>query len=160
MLVTIINDQAILDIDNRLFKKLSGYLADKFDRDKSSELNIIFVDRQKIRQLNKSYRNMDSETDVLSFKYKNGDVTASFDTEHGFSVVGEIIISPEVALENSKSIKRNGFDCWDLTREITLLIAHGILHLYSYDHEKRNERLEMENIQDSLLRDVFSKFAI
>ena len=160
MLVTIIDDQDILNIDIELFKRVSGYIADKFDGDKNRELNIIFVNRQKIRQLNKEYRNKDSETDVLSFSYEHPGAPGSFDNEHGFMVAGEIIISPEVADDNSENVDRGDFDSWNLTREIVLLIIHGILHLYSFDHEKKHEEAEMENIQNSLLRDVFSTFDI
>jgi probable rRNA maturation factor len=160
MQVKIINSQDILDIDLGLFKKVSKYIADKFDRDKSRELNIIFVDRQKIRQLNKEYRKKDNETDVLSFPYGENDLFGSVDNKDGFSVIGEIVISPEVARENSGKIIRDDIKSWNLIREIILLIIHGILHLYSYDHEKRDEEIKMDSLQDSLLRDVFSNFDI
>ncbi len=160
MLVTIIDDQYNLNIDIELLKRVSGYIADKFDRDKNRELNIIFVERQKIRKLNKEYRNKDCETDVLSFSYEQPNTPGLFDNAHGFMVAGEIIISPEVAKDNSENVDRGYFDSWNLTREIVLLITHGILHLHSFDHEKKHEEVEMENIQNSLLRDVFSVFDI
>ena len=87
MQVTIINSQDILDIDLELINKVSVYIADKFDRDKRRELNIIFVDRKKIRQLNKEYRKKDNETDVLAFSYCADDDSDPFDTDHGFGNV-------------------------------------------------------------------------
>ena len=160
MIVTIINKQNILGIDPGFLKKVSGYIADKFDNDDGTELNIIFVDRLEIRLLNKKYRKKDNETDVLSFTYGNDNNISSFDAEHGFSIVGEIVISPEIALENSKDVKRADYSFWNFKREIILLIIHGILHIYSYDHVKRDEKTKMENLQDSLIQDVFSKFNI
>lgn len=158
MKVTLINDQDILGIDLKQLKKVSDYIASKFDRDKGKELNIVFTDRHHIRLLNKEYRKKDNETDVLSFSYD--DDAGSFDPGKGSSVIGEIIISPEVALENSRKINRHNFKTWSLNREIVLLIVHGILHLYSYDHVKKDEEIKMEDLENSLLRDVFSNFDV
>jgi len=54
-----------------LIKKLSGYISDKFDNNKSMELNIVFIEKDEIRQLNKKFRNKDNPTDVLSFSYRD-----------------------------------------------------------------------------------------
>ena len=158
MKVKLINENNILDIDLSLIKKASQYVGDKFDSDKKKILNIIFVDRLRMKDLNKKYRDRDTETDVLSFAYEDGDCNFSIGQES--IVIGEIIISPEVAFENSRNVDIDGFGFWDFRREIMLLIIHGILHIYSYDHEKKDEKIKMENIQHSLLRDIFSKFDI
>ena len=76
----------------------------------------------------------------------------------GFYVVGEIIISPEIAKENIENKNTPDKDGWNLKKEIALLIIHGILHVYDYDHEKKEDSINMENIQSSLLNDVFSNF--
>jgi len=169
--VSIINRQNKIKMDLSLLKKVANYVADKFDSDSKTELNIIFVDRDEIRQLNKKYRNKDIPTDVLSFSYnqivsqEGSRIKEAFDREHGFSIAGEIIISPEVACENinsgsiSGSIK-NSDNEWDLDKELSLLIIHGILHMYNYDHEKRNDKIDMESLQSSLLNDVRINFSI
>lgn len=158
MKIKLINENNILDLDLDLIEKASAYVGNKFDSDKKKELNIIFVDRAKMRDLNKKYRNRDNETDVLSFSYE--DDKNNFSVKQEPIVIGEIIISPGVAFENSKEAGPGRFDYWDFKREIMLLIIHGILHIYSYDHEKKDEKIKMESIQYSLLKDVFKKFDI
>ena len=49
---------------------------------------------------------------------------------------------------------------WNLNLEIILLITHGILHIYNYDHEEEKNRIDMENIQDSLVSDTRRTFKL
>lgn len=166
MKVFVLNRQDKIIIDLNLFKKVASYIAGKFDRDNKTELNVIFTDRNEIRQLNKKYRNKDIPTDVLSFSYnqivdqKSRKIKEAFNREHGFSMVGEIIISPEVALENIDSSIKDSDKDWNLNRELSLLIIHGILHIYNYDHEERYDRIGMESLQNSLINDVRINFNI
>jgi probable rRNA maturation factor len=160
MKITIINNQKNVKFEKRLIQKVSAYITDKFDSESDTELNIIFVNRSEIRSLNKKYRNRDIETDVLSFTYNNKNEKSPFDIELEKLLVGEIIIAPEVAADNTKRFDKEKFNYWDTTREIVLLIIHGILHIYSYDHQKKDEKIRMESIQYSLLNDVLTKFGI
>lgn len=170
MKVLILNRQEKINIDISLFKRIANYIANKFDKDKNTELNIIFVEKDEIRQLNKKYRNKNTATDVLSFSYnqivaeKGRKIPEVFNKEHGFSVTGEIIISPEVARDNIRDNIESGFKkgdkTWNFDKELSLLIIHGILHIYDYDHHAREDRIGMENLQNSLLNDVKINFNI
>jgi len=157
MKVTLINDQSKIKLDLDLIREVAAYISDKFDKDLKSELNIVFSDGKEIRKLNKKYRRVDRETDVLSFSYisdkdkvNQGASTASTYT------VGEIIICPEVAQSNILKQDEN----WNLNLEIILLITHGILHIYNYDHKEEENRIDMENIQNSLVSDVRRTFKL
>lgn len=157
MKVTLINNQSKIKLDLDLIKEVAAYISDKFDKDLKSELNIVFSDGKEIRKLNKKYRGIDRETDVLSFSYISdkdkiglGVSTASTYT------VGEIIICPEVAQSNILKQDEN----WNLNLEIILLIIHGILHIYNYDHEEEKNRIDMESIQDSLVSDTRRTFKL
>src|SRR3989344_3690203 len=57
------------------------------------ELNLIIVGKDEIRKLNKSYRNMDEATDILSFPISEKE--------------GEIFLCPEIALKKAPSFGRN-----------------------------------------------------
>ncbi|MFZ3106365.1 MAG: rRNA maturation RNase YbeY, partial [Candidatus Hydromicrobium sp.] len=69
MKVTLINNQSKIKLDLDLIREVAAYISDKFDKDLKSELNIVFSDEKEIRKLNKKYRRIDRETDVLSFSY-------------------------------------------------------------------------------------------
>lgn len=103
---------------------------EKFPYD--AEVSVTLCDNEYIRKLNKSYRNKDGHTDVLSFPmYENG----NFDIGECIcgAVLGDIVISLERAKEQAKEIG-NSF-----LREIAFLTIHSTLHLLGYDHERSPE---------------------
>jgi probable rRNA maturation factor len=154
MKVTLINNQNKVKLDLGLIREIAVYISDKFDRSSKGELNIILSDSKEIRELNKKYRKTDSETDVLSFSYISDKEKISPET--GVYTIGEIVICPEVAQTNVLSQDKN----WSLDLEITLLIIHGMLHIYDYDHKQEKDRIDMKNIQDSLISDTRRTFNI
>jgi len=157
MKVTLINDQSKIKLNLDLIREVAAYISDKFDKDLKSELNIVFSDGKEIRKLNKKYRRVDRETDVLSFSYiSDKDKVIQGASTASTYTVGEIIICPEVAQSNVLKQDEN----WNLNLEIILLITHGILHIYNYDHEEEKNRIDMESIQDSLVSDTRRTFKL
>ena len=88
------------------------------------ELSIMFCDDPFIQDLNKTYRNIDNPTDVLSFE--NGDEYT--DDEGRWLCAGDIIISVETLPKNAEY-----FDV-DINSELKRLLVHGLLHLNGMDH--------------------------
>jgi len=170
MKIIILNRQDRIDLNTGLFKKFSTYAANKFDSSRNLELNIVFINKEEMAVLNKKYRNKQSATDVLSFSYmENLSVepacpgsadSGSFNNSESFSIAGEIVISPEVAKENVADFTPDFFSSWNFEREIALLIIHGILHIYDYDHEEKSDSVKMESLQASLLNDVITNFKL
>src|SRR5690554_4427816 len=95
------------------------------------EISLIFVDNENIKKLNKEYRNIDKETDVLSFPMEQDE--GLFPTP----MLGDIIISAEKALEQSVEYGHS------LRREITYLTVHSMLHLLGYDHMNERDQVVM-----------------
>jgi len=151
MQIKLINNQNKVKFDFESIEKYSDCISNKFDSDNNISINIIFVTSGEIQKLNKSYRNIDRPTDVLSFSYLSDidDSGAAADP----IVIGEIYISAEVALDSSREQE----DGWDIEQEIMLLIIHGMLHVYDYDHEKEEEKAAMYNIQDSMIHYIRNK---
>src|SRR5690606_36694923 len=87
-----------------------------------STMNIILVDNAKIREINREYRGVDRETDVISFALNDFEVTFPWEREE----LGNIYISVEKALEQSRE-HGHSFD-----RELVYLAVHGLLHLLGY----------------------------
>jgi len=93
----------------------------------SAEVNVLFVDNQRIRELNFEHRGKDSDTDVLSFPLgENG----NYDTnpENGAKMLGDIVISIEKALKQAQLYGHS------FQREVGYLTCHSMLHLLGYDH--------------------------
>ncbi|BAL80948.1 rRNA maturation RNase YbeY [Caldisericum exile] len=100
-------------------------------------ISIALLSKNAIRELNKKYRNKDKPTNVLSFQ---------IDYKKGKDLYGEILISPEVAHEEAKKLGNNFNDYF------IFLIIHGVLHLLGYDHEKEEEKVLMEEVEEKLLQ--------
>lgn len=104
------------------------------------EVSVSFVDNTEIRELNREYRSMDKETDVLSFPMED-----DFFLE-GPTLLGDIIISLEKALEQSEDFGHS------LDREIAYLTAHSMLHLLGYDHMEEDEKAIMRTKEKEIMK--------
>lgn len=105
------------------------------------EFNIIIVDNKKIHEINKEYRGVDRETDVISFAMED-EMDVKYDN---FRLLGDIYISIDKA--KSQAIEYGH----SLLREICFLATHGILHLLGYDHMEPDDEKEMFTLQNELL---------
>lgn len=113
---------------------------------KKCEFNIIFIDNERIHEINREYRNVDRPTDVISFALEdNMDITYK-----KFRLLGDIYISIDKCYEQADEYGHSR------QREISFLTTHGILHLLGYDHMKKEDEEKMFSLQEELL----SKYGI
>ena len=121
-----------------------------------TQVNVLLTDNEHIRFFNKEYRNIDRETDVLSFPNLDFDTPGVFeieedeeadyfDPESGELILGDIIISVDKVEEQSGSYGHS------TKREFAFLIAHSMLHLCGYDHMEKEEASVMERKQEDAL---------
>ncbi len=119
-------------------------------------LNVLLTDNEGIREFNREYRNIDSETDVLSFPNLDFEREADFavdenreadyfDPDTGELILGDIILNVDRVREQAKSYGHSE------KREFAFLIAHSMLHLCGYDHMEPAEALVMEEKQEAIL---------
>lgn len=108
------------------------------------EFNVIITDNKFIHELNKKYRNIDRETDVISFALEDDKLFPKIDEK----ILGDIYISIDKArtqaIEYGHSFKR----------EICFLAVHGFLHLNGYDHIKKDEEKIMFDLQEEILNEA------
>ena len=116
----------------------------------SAEISVTFVNNEQIHKLNLKHRNIDRETDVLSFPLgENGVYDINHDT--GAKMLGDIVISIEKAFAQAEEYGH------PLQREIAFLTVHsltvhGTLHLLGYDHENGGlEAVHMREKEESVL---------
>lgn len=116
------------------------------DRTQKWTLNIVFLDDDSIKNLNKIYRKIDKTTDVLSFHY--------FDD---FNNLNDEDISWEIILSEKKIISQwVEYKLWS-EKEFYKLIIHSILHILWYDHELDNDYEIMQAIEEKIWEEVFWK---
>jgi len=120
----------------------------------SSEVSILLVDNDKIKEMNKEYRNIDSPTDVLSFpmldmvegKLKSD--AGDYDLDEGVLLLGDIVISMEKAQKQATEYGHS------FERELAFLLTHGLFHLLGYDHETVEEEKLMLGKQEAILESI------
>ena len=106
------------------------------------ELSVSLVGDRAIRRLNRTWRKTDRSTDVLSFPA--GEIPRG---APGPRPIGDVVISVETALRVARHEGR------PVEAEVERYLAHGILHLLGYDHEKSaREARRMLALEESLLR--------
>ena len=116
------------------------YVVNELELDKC-EFNIIIVDNERIHEINREYRNVDRETDVISFALED-----NMDIEYDdFRLLGDIYISLDKCYSQALEYGHSK------VREICFLATHGILHLLGYDHMEESDEKEMFELQNKLL---------
>ena len=118
-------------LDNQKTIKEWLNLIAKEEGNDIEELNFLFIDDQKMLEYNKKYLQHDYYTDIITFNSSDNN-----------KISGDIIISIERVIENSKK-----YNCKEGV-ELRRVMAHGLLHLLGYDDKdklKEKEIREKEN---------------
>lgn len=122
-------------------------------------VNVLITDNEGIREYNREYRNIDKETDVLSFPNISFESESDFsgvedmqadcfDPDSGELIMGDIILSTERIFEQAKNYGHS------VKREFAFLVAHSMLHLCGYDHMVEEEAKVMEEKQEAALQSL------
>lgn len=136
----IINETNKIIEEAEYLEEYVNYLLKKLDIE-NAIFDIIFVDKTRIRELNKQYRNVDNYTDVISFALEDNDNLVN----QSIRMLGDIFISIDVAYEQALLYNHSRI------REVCFLATHGLLHLLGYDHLTEKEEKIMFEKQKELL---------
>jgi len=101
------------------------------------EASVVFVSDERIRDLNRQYRDVDGPTDVLSFTMS--------DDELNRGVIGDVYISLETA---ERQAAEQGVP---LDEELLRLMIHGLLHLAGHTHDGDDDTRRMRAFEDDLM---------
>ena len=115
--------------------------AIKIENEKNVYFNVIIVDNDTINDINKTYRNIDNVTDVISFALEDYKKNIDSKTRQ----LGDIYISIDKAKEQAIEYGHS------LNREISFLAVHGFLHLLGYDHMNIEDEKIMFGKQELIL---------
>ena len=116
----------------------------KFSNKKVS-LTLLLSNNRNIKKLNKSFRNKDKSTDILSFPF-NKQLNLTKQT-----YIGDIIISYNF-IDKPKSQKLKIFK-----EKLIKTFVHGFLHLLSFDHVKNKDYIKMLKEEEYIYKSVISK---
>ena len=139
------NRQDVVEIEEDVYLALEKAIEEALkveNRPLDYEISLTFVDNDEIRELNRMYRGVDKETDVLSFPMEEGEMI------YCGNMLGDIVISAEKALEQSKEYSHS------LLREIVYLAVHSMFHLLGYDHMTEEDKEAMRAKEKEVMRNL------
>lgn len=124
-----------------------------------AQINLLITDNEGIRSYNAQFRQIDRETDVLSFPNVEYTLPADFshlhpgqadcfDPDSGELILGDIILSADRVKEQAEQYGHSE------KREFAFLVAHSMLHLCGYDHMEPGEAEVMEKKQEAVLTEL------
>lgn len=148
--------QKVFDFDlGEIAKKVMEGALDHENCPYEAEVNLVLTDNEEIRRTNREFRNIDRETDVLSFPMLEYDRpadfsrveedTSCFNPDTGELILGDIMISVPKLQEQAEAYGHSQL------REYAFLITHSLLHLMGYDHMEADEAVLMESKQRAIL---------
>lgn len=139
------NEDLDLDLIRKKAEKTITEVLRVENISENAEVSLSIVDRQTIHKLNKDYRNVDRETDVLSFPLDE----EGFDNEgNPLILLGDIVICLDVAEGQAADFGHS------LEREIMYLICHSTLHLLGYDHIEEDDKKAMRSKEKEVMKNL------
>lgn len=114
-------------------------------------VSITLTTPKNIKQYNKEYRNLDKETDVLSFPmFEKEELEEKINTNNfdNIDILGDMIISiPQVEIQANEY--GHSFE-----RELSYMVVHSFYHLMGYDHIKEEDKLLMRPKEEIVLNNL------
>ena len=148
------NRQTKINVDKELIDQLTyviEFALKEEEVNEKCEVSLLFVDNSEIKEINSETRNIDKETDVLSFpmfekseldeKIKNKDFLYE-------DMLGDIIISIEKVKEQAIEYGHS------FERELSYMLVHGFYHLMGYDHIEEEDKKIMRPKEDKILNEL------
>ena len=136
------------EYENIVKKVISQCFKEENIENSKMYISIIFTTPENIHQINKQYRNVDKETDVLSFpifeKEELEEKIRKQEFEHE-DILGDIIISIEKVKEQAIEYEHS------FERELSYMLVHGFYHLMGYDHIKDEDKIIMRPKEEIVL---------
>lgn len=159
MILEIIDDNGFLPDGAAELIEKTAETAEKTEGVTGLTACLTIVDGEDIRALNKRMRNVDSETDVLSFptvKY-NYPLTArdsadklkrAYDPDYDAPFIGDIVLNVSRAREQAEEFGHS------LAREMGYLTCHAMFHLMGYDHMNDIDKPKMREMEKKVMAEM------
>lgn len=127
-----INDRTKHKVDQKLIKQVINEFGRQHEIE-NKEISLAFIGDSEMRKLNKTFRQMDKPTDILSFAGEN-------------DFFGELILDYSQIKKQAKEFSKTARE------EMIFILVHGLFHLLGYTDETEKDRLEMIRLGEEFLK--------
>jgi probable rRNA maturation factor len=142
-LVSVVGDEAVPSALEAMIERAVRTTLQQQGITPRTEVTVALVSPGEMRQLNRTHRNIDEETDVLSFAMDQGAASALL--PGALPYLGDIAISTQRAELQAREYGHS------FAREIAYLTVHGVLHLLGHDHHAPDEQRRMRAAEEAVL---------
>lgn len=149
MSVFLANEQAE-QLDPGPLRSLAELVVTEEGYPESTEVTILLVDEDEMTSYNQRFLHRDGPTDVLAFPVEHllPGLVPEYDPMGPPIMVGDVIIAPAYVRRQADEFGVSFED------EMALMVTHGVLHLFGYDHEIETDATRMEDRERQLLAKV------
>jgi len=122
-------------------KKLIDAVLKKigFQELENGQINIKYTSEEEIKMLNEKFYKKEGVTNVLAF------INNQETPENQERLIGEIAVCISQIEKEAKIYKKA------VETRLKHMIVHGVLHLFGFDHQKKDEQKEMEQVEDDII---------
>jgi probable rRNA maturation factor len=151
------DEQTAVSLELMRWVRLAEHVLDGERAPDDAEMAVVFVDVETITDLNREYLGGDGPTDVLAFPLEEEIPVGRYPDEGGRGpgassdppepplAIGDVVVCPEIAQQQASE---RGVALDD---ELALLVVHGTLHLFGYDHAEPDDAERMQRREGELL---------
>ena len=124
--------------------------------EKKLYVSITLTIPEEIRKINKKYRNIDKETDVLSFPIFEKEDIENFRKKSSKSSTGEFIqeVLGDIIISIPRVEKQAEEYGHSFERELSYMLVHGFYHLMGYDHIEEQDKELMREKEEKVLKSL------
>lgn len=137
------------ELEASLMEKLNQAASALFEAEgvdmERAEISLTLVSLEEIRELNRDYRDVDRETDVLSFPQYEG---VEEMPEEGELCLGDVVICIDKVKSQAEEFGHS------FEREFVYLFVHSLLHLLGYDHMEDDEKTVMRAKEEATMKEI------
>lgn len=140
------------EYEDKIVQVLNKCLEEENLKDLNLYISVTLTSPSVIRKLNNEYRNIDKETDVLSFpmfeKKEIDEIVKNKEKQIVKETIGDIIISVDRVKEQAVEYGHS------FERELSYMLVHGFYHLMGYDHIKEEDKNKMRPKEEKILNEL------
>lgn len=135
------------EIEKQIEEVISKCFSEENINSEYLYVNIILTNPINIKKINKEYRKIDKETDVLSFPMFEKEELKNFKSKCK-EVLGDIVISIERVKQQAEEYGHS------FQRELSYMVVHGFYHIIGYDHIEEKDKKEMREKEENILKSL------
>ncbi len=132
-----VNEDQLVDI----LEKAIEFVTQEYEVCANQKLNICYLQPESMIRLNENFVGHEGATDVITFDYRD-----ELDEGDADDYIGEIYVCPFVASERACEFDN------EFVNEVILYSIHGMLHLFGYDDQTDDDRIDMRLAESRVMK--------